>query len=66
LRTIMTNSIYDDPDHWRALAQAARNKAEQMTHRDAKRTLISIAEDYEHLAERAEQKAKKKAHNSGS
>jgi len=60
----MTNSIYDEPDHWRALAQAARNKAQQMTHREAKRTLISIAEDYEHLAERAKQKANKKAHKS--
>jgi hypothetical protein len=62
----MTNSIYDDPDHWRALAKTARDKAELLTHRDARRTLISIAEDYEHLAERAEQKAKKKAQKSDS
>ena len=55
----MTNSIYDDPDHWRALAQAARNKAEQMTHRDAKRTLISIAEDYEHFSRAGGTKGKK-------
>lgn len=62
----MPNSIYDDHDHWRALAQAARNKAEQMTHRDARRTFLSIADDYEHLAERADRKAKMKAHKSDS
>jgi len=39
----MTNSIYDEPDHWRALAQAARNKAQQMTHRGrSERWLASL------------------------
>ena len=45
----------DAASRWRALAQEIRARAEQMTTGSAaKRTMISIALGYEHLAQRAE------------
>ena len=52
----------DDPvQRWRALADDARAAAEQATDPDARRSLLAIAEGYERLAKRAEERAKDKS-----
>ena len=48
----------DDPAHWRQRADEARAMAEQMTDRDARQMMLGIAEDYEKLAKRAEERLK--------
>jgi hypothetical protein len=47
----------NDPKHWRARAEEARILANQMNDSEAKVAMLRIAEDYEHLAERAEDRA---------
>ncbi len=51
-------SFADDPANWRQRADEARAMAEQMTDRDAKQMMLGIAEDYEKLAKRAEERLK--------
>jgi hypothetical protein len=51
---------FDDPKHWRKRAEEARAQAEQMTDRDAKQMMLGIAEDYEKLAKRAEERLAKR------
>jgi hypothetical protein len=51
-------SFADDPAHWRKRADEARAMAEQMTDRDARQMMLGIAEDYEKLAKRAEERLK--------
>ena len=51
--------LKDDPKHWRQLAQDARAAADQLDDPDAKKTMLEIAESYEQLASRAEEKAPK-------
>jgi hypothetical protein len=50
-------SHLNDPKHWRERAQEARAMALQMTDRDAEATMLGIADDYEKLARRAEDRA---------
>ena len=52
-----TQSIMHDHKHWRARAEEARAMAEQMPDPEAKRMMLGIAEGYEKLALRAEQRA---------
>jgi hypothetical protein len=52
------SSFINDPEHWRKRAEEARKLADQMNDPDAKQTMLGIAKDYDHLAERAEQRAK--------
>jgi hypothetical protein len=47
----------DDPDYWRHRAEEARAIAAQMTDAHNKATMLAIAQDYEKLAQRAEQRA---------
>jgi hypothetical protein len=47
----------NDPQHWRARAEEARILANQMKDSEAKVAMLRIAEDYEHLAQRAEDRA---------
>jgi rubrerythrin len=51
-------SFADDPAHWRQRADEARALAEQITDRDARQMMLRIAEDYEKLAKRAEERLK--------
>ncbi len=51
-------SFADDPAHWRQRADEARAMAEQMTDRDARQMMLGIAEDYEKLAKRTEERLK--------
>jgi hypothetical protein len=51
-------SSINDPGHWRQRAKEARAIADQMNDPQSKAAMQRIAKDYEHLAERAEQRAK--------
>ena len=50
-------SFYD-PEHWRKRADEARSLADDMKDEISKQMTLQIADDYEHLAKRAEQRAK--------
>jgi hypothetical protein len=49
-------SHINDPAHWRQRAEEARVHAEQMTDPESRRMMLNIAEDYEKLAKRAEER----------
>jgi len=51
--------ILGDPKHWRNRAQELRILADQISDPEIRRIMIGIAEDYEKLAKRAEERAAK-------
>ena len=51
-------SLINDPEHWRKRADEARSLAYGMKDEISKQMTLQIADDYEHLAKRAEQRAK--------
>jgi hypothetical protein len=53
----------NDPKHWRQRAEEARVHAEDIFDPEAKKTMLRIAEDYEKLAERAEQRLREAGGN---
>lgn len=50
-------SLVDDPEYWRGRAATARAMADLMRHPESKRAMLEIANGYEQLARRAEQRA---------
>ena len=48
--------ILDDPKHWRDRAEEVRSLADQMSDPETRRIMRGIADDYEKLAKRAEQR----------
>jgi hypothetical protein len=52
----MANNSRDDPKHRLDRAAKARVHAEQMSDPESKRMMLGIAENYEGLARRAEQR----------
>ena len=54
----MRASLSKDPEHWRKRADEARSLANNMKDEISKQMMLQIADDYEHLAKRAEQRAK--------
>ena len=52
-------SLRNDPEYWRKRAEEARAVAVQMMDANTKAIMLSIAQDYEKLAVRAEQRAVK-------
>jgi hypothetical protein len=47
---------FHDPQHWRDRAEDARRLAAEIIDPPSRRTMLEIAESYESLARRAEQK----------
>jgi hypothetical protein len=54
----MRSHIFDDPKHWRQRAEQARVLAGQMSDATSREMMLGIAQDYERLAEQAEQRAR--------
>ena len=54
-----TTSFINDPEHWRSRAEEARTLADQMSDDVSRRMMLKIADDYETLAKRAEERAKR-------
>jgi hypothetical protein len=48
----------DDPQHWRDRADEIRLLAEDMKDKQSIETMLRIALDYDHLAKRAEERAR--------
>jgi len=57
-RNFVPASLINDPEHWRKRADEARSLADDMKDEISKQMTLQIADDYEHLAKRAEQGAK--------
>jgi len=51
--------VVDDPAHWRDRAVEARALADQMSDELSRNTMLKIADDYERLAERAEERRRR-------
>jgi hypothetical protein len=49
-------SIIHDHQHWRQRAEEARAVAEQMADPEARRMMLNIADGYDKLAQRAEER----------
>ena len=59
-RALMPASFsVDDPNHWRGRAEEARTLADEMSDEVSKQMMLSIAADYERLAERAALRAQR-------
>ena len=54
----MPASLINDAEHWRKRADEARSLAYDMKDEISKQMMLQIADDYEHRAKRAEQRAK--------
>jgi hypothetical protein len=50
------NRSFDNPDHWRKRAQEMRTIAEHLRDLVARATMLEIADQYDHLARRAEER----------
>jgi hypothetical protein len=48
----------NDPVHWRERAEEMRTLADEMHDELSKKMMVQLAEDYEKLARRAEERAK--------
>jgi hypothetical protein len=53
----MSPSILDDPEHWHGRAKAARLVADQLDDPVAKAAMLTIAEQYDRIAEQARVRA---------
>jgi len=52
--------LVDNVEHWRTRAKEARVIAESIPHAETRETMLRIANDYEHIAQLAEERLKKK------
>jgi hypothetical protein len=51
-------SFINDPEHWKARAQEARKLAEEMNDAAARQAMLTIADEYEKLAQRARERSR--------
>jgi hypothetical protein len=58
----VTSSILDNVEHWRRRAKAARLVANQLDDPVAKAAMLTIAEQYERIAEQAQVRSHDEAH----
>ena len=56
--TYMRHDLMTDPKHWSDRAEEARLLAQDMKDPESREAMLRIAKDYDHLADRAEQRAK--------
>jgi hypothetical protein len=56
-RVDMPASLVNDPEHWRDRAREKRALAERLRSEQAKQAMLRIANDYERLAQRAEEQS---------
>src|SRR5262249_36407497 len=57
-RSFVPASLINDPEHWRKRADEARSLANDMKDEISKQMMLQVADDYEHRAKRAQQRAK--------
>jgi hypothetical protein len=57
-RLDMPASFINDPEHWRDRAREKRALAERLKNEQVKQTMLRIANDYERLAEQAEERSR--------
>ena len=50
--------VYNDPKHWQTRAVEARTIAERMLDPEGRRSMLTVAEQYERIAERAVERLK--------
>jgi hypothetical protein len=55
----MPASLVNDPEHWRA--REKRALAERLRNEQAKQTMLRIANDFDRLAEQAEERSRRLA-----
>ena len=56
-QTMAQAHYINNPHHWRARAQEMRVLAEDLKDDHARQTMLQLAKDYDHLAERAEKRS---------
>ena len=56
----MAASFVNDPEHWRQRAEEMRGLARDVRDQEAKATMLRIANDYDDLARRAEERLRAK------
>jgi hypothetical protein len=54
----MPTSFINDPGHWRRRAAEMRSLAEGVTDKEASLIMLRLADDYDRLARRAEERSK--------
>ena len=59
----MAKSIINDPKHWRDRADEARAVAEALSDAEAKSLMLEIADGYERMARRAEERKAAAGHS---
>ena len=54
----MPASLINDPEHWRDRAKEKRELAERLQNEQANQTVLRVANEYERLAEQAEERSR--------
>jgi hypothetical protein len=52
----MRLALINDPEHWRSCAEEARTIADDIKDAEVRRMMLSVAEAYDQLADRAQER----------